>query len=141
MPWEGLLYESQREVEGRRRGGGGGSVLDVREGLFVEAVDLLNLCVLGTNVTEELIPDYLRYGKSAYEEQEGGFKVKGELLTGSDSMVVQPAHLRLNKCNSLTAGAKEDCILCLFEEGSIVAIGGLVLCPTGCMNIGSEVDG
>lgn len=54
--------------------------------------------------------------------------------TGSDSMVVQPAHLRLNVCNSSTAGAKEDCIFCLFGECSSVDIGGLV--PGGMYGIG-----
>lgn len=48
---------------------------------------------------------------------------RGGVHTGSDSMVVQPAHLRLNRCNSSTAGAKEDCILCLFEECSSADIG------------------
>lgn len=40
---------------GKKRGG----ALDVGKGLFVKAVDLLDLGVAGANVTEELVPDYL----------------------------------------------------------------------------------
>lgn len=57
--------------------------------------------------------------------------------TGSDSMVVQPAHLRLNVCSSSTAGAKEDCILCLFEECSSADI-GIDIVLDGMCGIGSE---
>lgn len=48
----------------------------------------------------------------------------GGELTGSDSMVVHPPQLRLKAWSSSTAGAKEDCIFCLFVEGSNADIGG-----------------
>lgn len=51
-------------------------------------------------------------------------------LTGSDSMVVHPPQLRLKAWSSSTAGAKEDCIFCLFVEGSNADIGGSWSAPS-----------